>query len=275
MAATETPCVDVTPRGEILNSWTCRDCHRIRVYFNIDIYAPELDDLDNTYSIYIKLSVQVQFDKWAHAALRPIYLGDNEYRFPFSPLKDFTDGYVDFTAEFRPLGNIQPEIVKIRTCQCSNPADLSPVQWELTNPDNLVTDCYLSCKSGFEGDSGEGSCDNHCGDGGYCCNGASTSAPYNICSGAQMEPLRQQSIIHHVCVKPVEGTAPVVENLACVPDGCGPNQIYVNGECKCEAGFSPSEGTFYIFATLQYRLHPKKCFFHFFQQRKNKEINTD
>lgn len=113
-------CTDVTPKGEILNSWTCRDCHRIRVYFNKREYAPALNKFDHRDSLYVKLSVRAQFDKWAHPAQRPIYLGGNEYRVPFSAMKDFTDGWIDFTAEFRPLGSVEPKIISVRTCPCSH-----------------------------------------------------------------------------------------------------------------------------------------------------------
>ena len=102
-----------------MNSWTCRDCHRLRVYFNKRNYAPALNKFDNRDSLYVKLSVRAQFDKWAHPAEKPIYIGNNEYRIPFSALKDFTDGNVDFTAEFRPLGSVEPKIVSVRTCPCS------------------------------------------------------------------------------------------------------------------------------------------------------------
>lgn len=118
--AEKTPkCTNVTPKGEILNSWTCRDCHRIRVYFNKREYSPALNNFDNRDSLYVKLSVRAQFDKWAHPSLRPIYIGGNEYRIPFSSMKDFTDGWIDFTAEFRPLGSVEPKIISVRTCPCS------------------------------------------------------------------------------------------------------------------------------------------------------------
>ena len=242
----DTKCVDVTRRGKIVNSWTCRDCHRIRVYFNINQYAPDLDKLDKTYSIYVKLSVRVQFDKWAHPALQPIYIGDNEYRIPFSKEKDFTDGYIDFSAEFRPLGTIRPEVVSIRTGPirnepCRNPAELVPRRWTLTNPDDPVSDCYLTCKPNFEGGTGEGLCENHCGVGAYCCNGATKEPPYNICTSVQMEPLLEHSprIMHHVCVTLMEGSTPLTpttEDLVCVPD-CETNQTSVNGECICATGY--------------------------------------
>jgi len=113
-------CTDVTVKGDVLNSWTCRDCHRVRVYFNKREYAPALNKFDNRDSLYVKFSVRVQFDKWAHPAMRPVYIGSNEYRIPFSSLKDFTDGWIDFTAEFRPLGSVEPKIVSVRTCPCSH-----------------------------------------------------------------------------------------------------------------------------------------------------------
>lgn len=120
-AAEKNPqCTNVTNKGSIQNSWTCRDCHRVRVYFNKRDYAPALNKFDNRDSLYVKLSVRVQFDKWAHPAMRPVYIGGNEYRVPFSAMKDFTDGNVDFTAEFRPLGTIEPKILSVRTCPCSH-----------------------------------------------------------------------------------------------------------------------------------------------------------
>jgi len=112
-------CTNVTKHAQVMNSWTCRDCHRLRVYFNKRNYAPALNKFDNRDSLYVKLSVRAQFDKWAHPAEKPIYIGNNEYRIPFSALKDFTDGNVDFTAEFRPLGSVEPKIVSVRTCPCS------------------------------------------------------------------------------------------------------------------------------------------------------------
>ncbi|CBY42034.1 unnamed protein product [Oikopleura dioica] len=118
-AEKEPTCTDVTNKGTILNSWTCRDCHRVRVYFNKNNYPALRNTFDNRDSLYVKFSVRVQFDKWAHPAMRPIYLGANEYRIPFSPFKDFTDGWVDFSAEFRPLGSVEPTIERIRTCPCS------------------------------------------------------------------------------------------------------------------------------------------------------------
>ena len=117
--------------------------------------------------------------------------------------------------------------------------------WELVNSDDLVADCYMECQEAEPGFM-EGSCDGHCGMGGFCCNGATENAPFNICNSDQMAPLLQHSprIIHHVCVRPVGGAAPNNgDDIVCVPD-CGPNQKSVNGECECDAGFSPSKGMF-------------------------------
>jgi len=122
-------------------------------------------------------------------------------------------------------------------------------QWELVYPEDLVADCQWNCFSGNEFPNGyqEGPCGNQCGAGGYCCNGAlNDDSPDAICTSDQRAPLLQHSprIIHNVCVKPVEGTATNNgDDLVCVPD-CGPNQTSVNGECECDAGFSPSGGLF-------------------------------
>ena len=90
-------------------------------------------------------------------------------------------------------------------------------QWELVNPDDLVADCWFDCRTdpGFM----EGSCDGHCGFGGYCCNGATEDAPYNICNSDQMAPLLQHSprIIHHVCVKPMADTTTTAATIPVDP----------------------------------------------------------
>ena len=122
-------------------------------------------------------------------------------------------------------------------------------EWELVNPDDLVADCQADCMDGNEFPDGdhEGACGNHCGAGGYCCNGAlNVGDEYNICNSDQMAPLLEHSprIIHHVCVRPVAvASANNGDDLVCVPN-CGPNQTSVNGECECDAGFSPSGGSF-------------------------------
>jgi len=126
--------------------------------------------------------------------------------------------------------------------KCLDTAESS--EWELVNPDDLVADCFLDCWSADGPSYKEGPCDGNCGMGGFCCNGATEDAPYNICNSDQMAPLLEHSprIIHHVCVKPV-AAANNGDDLVCVPD-CGPNQTSVNGECECDDGFSPSGGSF-------------------------------
>ena len=119
-AGKEPQCTNVTNKSSFYNTWTCRDCHRVRVYFNKKDYSPGLDKFDNRDSLYVKFSVRVQWDKWAHPAMRPIYIGRNEYRVPFSSMKDFTDGHIDFTAEVRPLGSVEPKILSVRSCPCSH-----------------------------------------------------------------------------------------------------------------------------------------------------------
>lgn len=165
--AEKTPkCTDVTAKGAIQNSWTCRDCHRIRVYFNKRQFAPALNKFDNRDSLYIKLSVRVQFDKWAHPTERPIYIGGNEYRVPFSALKDFTDGWVDFTAEFRPLGSVEPKILKVRTCPCSYQIE----------PD------YCDSDADCDGVCHKEKCV-ECANNGDCFNGGICDKKQNICKG--------------------------------------------------------------------------------------------
>jgi len=122
-------------------------------------------------------------------------------------------------------------------------------EWELVNPDDLVANCYMACQEAEPGFM-EGPCDGQCGMGGFCCNGAfdepNEGPPFNVCNSDQMAPLLQHSprIMHSVCVRPVAvASANNGDDLVCVPD-CGPNQTSVNGECECDAGFSPSGGSF-------------------------------
>lgn len=182
-AAEKNPqCTNVTNKGSIQNSWTCRDCHRVRVYFNKRDYAPALNKFDNRDSLYVKLSVRVQFDKWAHPAMRPVYIGGNEYRVPFSAMKDFTDGNVDFTAEFRPLGTIEPKILSVRTCPCSH-----QIEPDFCDSDN---DCDGVCQDEKCVECGK---NGDCHNGGVChkniCLGCEESSDCNngqVCSDQQM-----------------------------------------------------------------------------------------
>jgi len=111
-------CTDVSAKVDKLNSWTCRNCFRIRSYFKFSQFG--LTDFDNKDYMDIEFSDQVFHVKHAHPAESFEDMGNNIWRVRFSKFAMFGNREMDFTAEFRSVNPRTPEIVAVKTCPCQN-----------------------------------------------------------------------------------------------------------------------------------------------------------
>lgn len=114
----EPTCTDVSNKVKKMNSWTCRNCFRIRAYFKFGQFG--LKDFDNKDYMDIQFSEQVFHIKHAHPAESFEDIGNNTWRVRFSKQATFSNKEMDFSAEFRSLDVKTAKVVSVKTCPCKD-----------------------------------------------------------------------------------------------------------------------------------------------------------
>jgi hypothetical protein len=110
-------CTVVTPKVDRLNSWTCRNCFRIRAFYKFRSF--DIKDFDNQDYLDITFSEQVFWIKHSHPAFEATDIGNNTWRVRFSPMAMFSNKEMDFSAELRAVTPRIPELVVAKSCPCS------------------------------------------------------------------------------------------------------------------------------------------------------------
>lgn len=107
-------CLDVTSQTELMNSWTCRNCFRMRTNWKLS------DFFDNRDHLVMNFNEPVQIQNFAHPmkeALNPS--GDLKTWFiVFSEEAQFGDRRLDFTTEWRYFEK-PARLMKSQSCPCS------------------------------------------------------------------------------------------------------------------------------------------------------------
>lgn len=107
-------CSDVTSETQILNSWSCRNCFRMRSEFRVS------EHFDNRDTMTLEFSHDVQLVNFAHpmkGAMNPS--GDfRKWVIQFSEEALFGDGRMDFTTEWRYFEN-PARLLSSKVCPCS------------------------------------------------------------------------------------------------------------------------------------------------------------
>lgn len=106
-----------------MNTWTCRDCFRIRINYKFSGY--KIENWDHRDSLLIKMASPVFWIKAAHPVLQENdtlgidHIGGNVYKVTFSKFAMFGNREMDFTAELRPVDGGNTAIQWVRSCPCS------------------------------------------------------------------------------------------------------------------------------------------------------------
>merc|ERR1712131_577044 len=88
-----------TPSVQKLNSWTCRNCFRLRAYYELRTYWIK----EFNYEDYIDLKFvgPVVPLKWSHPVAKVVDIGKNTYRVLFSSNAHWANKVMEFSIEFR------------------------------------------------------------------------------------------------------------------------------------------------------------------------------
>lgn len=114
----EPTCAVVTPKVEQLNSWTCRNCFRIRAYYKFREFS--ITDFDNQDYMDITFDEQVFWIKHSHPVIGAEDIGNNTWRVRFSDKATFSNKEMDFSAELRAVSPKIPGLTIAKTCPCSS-----------------------------------------------------------------------------------------------------------------------------------------------------------
>jgi hypothetical protein len=113
----EDTCTPVTPKVQLMNSWTCRNCFRIRAFYKFKPF--QLMAFNNQDYLDITFSEEVFWIKQSHPATEATNMGNNTWRVKFSQYAMFSNKEVDFSAELRSTNGKIPKVVDARSCPCS------------------------------------------------------------------------------------------------------------------------------------------------------------
>jgi len=106
-------CVDVTFGTSFYNSWTCRNCIRLRSYYTLP------DFFDNRDHMIFEFSEPILFEKAAHPVLKATKASKDmkKWIIEFSSEAQFTNRQMDFDSEWRSL-HIWSKLKKAKACPC-------------------------------------------------------------------------------------------------------------------------------------------------------------
>lgn len=110
-------CTVVTPKVNLMNSWTCRNCFRIRAQYKFKPF--KLMWFNNQDYLDITFSEEIFWIKHSHPAFKATDRGNNVWRVQFSQYAMFSNKEMDFTAEVRSINGKVPQILDARSCPCS------------------------------------------------------------------------------------------------------------------------------------------------------------
>jgi hypothetical protein len=110
-------CTEVTPRVQVLNSWTCRNCFRVRAFYKFKHF--DITNFDNQDYIELEFNEPVGWIKHSHPADGIEQKNEKTFRISFHKMATFVNKEMDFTAEIRSAGAEPPRLIEARSCPCS------------------------------------------------------------------------------------------------------------------------------------------------------------
>jgi len=117
-ATKQTDCTSIQNKITFMNSWTCRNCHRLRVEYNAKNMG--INDFDNKDYLDIQFDREIIWLQHAHPVDSAEHIGGNVWRVGFSDQAMFGDNRVDFTAEVKSVDGAKPSVLSASSCPCSN-----------------------------------------------------------------------------------------------------------------------------------------------------------